>query len=190
MGLGEWQQHMPFQLLLIYQVLMLFTPHDSQPLATCGVRQPNQPVFIVYMPHVRMGWPFEPIHTLLIPLPIFLFQGHTVWQRLEQEIWVLSLGQIPFHACCGSATWPLWLPVSAKSRRVRRDTPCSRLFGLTLLRVAAVPQGKSLSAIWMGMRTLICMWNNPEPLQYCWYVLLLCHPWEIQKNAVPGKWIQ
>lgn len=75
MGLGGWQQHMPFQILLIYKVLMLFTPHDIQPFATCGVRQPNQPVFIVYMPHVGTGWPFELIRTLLIPLPIFLFPG-------------------------------------------------------------------------------------------------------------------
>ena len=119
MGLGGWQQHMPFQILLIYSLDVVHTPWYS---AFCHLWSQAAKPSSIYCVHAtcrdRQGGLLNSFILFWFLFLFSFFHGHTVWQRLEQEICVLTLGQILFHARCGPASWPLWLPVfSAKSRR-------------------------------------------------------------------------
>lgn len=72
-GVRRVPTHMPLQILLIYQVLIISTPSDFQPVATCGVRKSNQPVFIGHMPQVRIGCYCELIYTRFDSFSWFAF---------------------------------------------------------------------------------------------------------------------
>lgn len=141
-GVRRVPTHMPLQILLIYQVLIISTPSDFQPVATCGVRKSNQPVFIGHMPQVRIGCYCELNYTRFDSFSWFAFPVKHKW-----EIWVPALDQVSLHARCGPATLPLCKPEDGLRCLLISPWP-------GFLRVGTASQEKGFSALWMGWSPL------------------------------------
>lgn len=165
MGLGGCQQHMPLRTSRVESVDEF---HSQGSAAYClppvePGRQANQ--YLLGWVTARRGWHRERAHACLV-LPGLLLQGaHSVvkkeWsRRSEFSLWIRCHSE-------PARDQPLF-PAGFQSQ-LKAGGWAVELFALSFwpgfLRVGAAPKGKGLSAIWMGMGTLVCMWPSPEPLK-------------------------
>lgn len=151
-GVRRVPTHMPLQILLIYQVLIISTPSDFQPVATCGVRKSNQPVFIGHMPQVRIGCSCELVYTCFDSSSWFAFP-------VKHRMGDLS-------SCSGSSVTPctLWASHCAPLQAWGWAAVPPDLSLAWLSQSGYNFPGKGFLCTLNGVGSLVCLWNSPEPL--------------------------
>lgn len=82
----------------------------------------------------------------------------------------LTPNQMPPHACCRQATWPLWPPISSACSRMGSDPSCSLLLGLAFSEWVHFPRKRVYLESEWGWIPLYAH-GIPESLQCHWYVL-------------------